>query len=390
MKAKRMTAVCLAGLMTAGVLTACAGDESQAVLDAKNHIYETFSPAAYLNITFPDMGLVLPEIRERTAEEKADETVVEPFVLPDEEPNFVGVPANTMMMRTYGEMNLYTEVGAALPSGVLASDTVVQLTELDDGWAQISTTAGVLLGYANDGFMHAMDSDCMAYAELPIEYGQARTNAGTMVNAYSHLVDVRKYFRTYESTSGDFSKVDLTNIDFVISMQLSTEKTSINQPFYYRNLCMLQYDILPMLRAAIDQFKKDGYTVIIYDAYRPTSVQQRWFDVVRVHKWVADPSIGMGGVHDRGTAIDMSLIDSKGNLLEMPTPMHTFTEESSRLSETMTDEARKNMDYMLSVMVQCGFTYINSEWWHFQDVNTMYYLPTDHPIDTIPMVVSEK
>ncbi len=173
-------------------------------------------------------------------------------------------------------------------------------------------------------------------------------------------------------------------------MKLSTSETTIGQPFYTRNLCMLQYDTLQLLIKAIERFRRDGYTVVIYDAYRPTSVQQRWFDVVKVHKWVANPSIGMGGVHDRGTAIDMSLIDKDGNELEMPTPMHTFTNDSARNSENMTETARENMNYMMRVMVACGFTYINSEWWHFQDKNTASYLPTDHPIDEIPLVPSEK
>ena len=111
--------------------------------------------------------------------------------------------------------------------------------------------------------------------------------------------------------------------------------------------------------------------------------------MVRQHKWVADPSRGMGGVHDRGTALDISIIDKSGKPVEMPTPMHTFTEAASRLSTTMTDTARKNMNYLKEVMVSCGFDIINSEWWHFQDVNTVYYLPTDHPIDEIPLVVTE-
>ena len=55
----------------------------------------------------------------------------------------------------------------------------------------------------------------------------------------------------------------------------------------------------------------------------------------------------------------------------------------------MTETARNNMNYMLNVMVSCGFTYINSEWWHFQDTDTKYYLPTDHPIDDIPLVPLE-
>ena len=209
------------------------------------------------------------------------------------------------------------------------------------------------------------------------------------VETYSHLVDIRKYFNVYSSTDDLAGAADYSEYDVIVSMKLSTDETTIGEPFYNKNICVLQYDILPMLQKAMELFRKDGYIMVIYDAYRPTSVQQRWFDVVRVHKWVADPSIGMGGVHDRGTAVDISLVDMNGNELEFPTPMHTFTEASARNSTTMTATARANMDYMLGVMLECGFTYINSEWWHFQDVDTKSYLPTDHPIDTIPLVPSE-
>ena len=256
-------------------------------------------------------------------------------------------------------------------------------------WAEVYYAEGPLMGYAKDGFMHTIAEQSAVYAELPIEYGMAKTNQETYVSAYSHLVDIRKYFNVYSSTDTLSPNVDYSQYDVIVSMKLSTNDTSIGQPFYDSNICMVQYDILPMLKKAIDMFKEDGYVMVIYDAYRPTSVQQRWFDVVRVHKWVANPAIGMGGVHDRGTAVDISLVDFSGKELEFPTPMHTFTEESARSSETMTATARKNMNYMLEIMRNCGFTYINSEWWHFQDVNTQYYLPTDHPIDTIPLVPSE-
>lgn len=298
-------------------------------------------------------------------------------------------------MRVYNSMDVYETVECTKVVKTLKNGTRIILEETGtyrksgEPVAAVYDEDGNGIGFACSGFISAIGVNCGAYAELPIEYGKAKTNNETYVDAYSHLVDVRKYFRTYSTTSEDFSGIDLENTDIIISMKLSTDDTSIGEPFYNSNICMLQYDILPKLKDAVGKFQKDGYTVIIYDAYRPTSVQQKWFNVVRVHKWVADPSIGMGGVHDRGTCIDMSLVDSEGNLLEMPTPMHTFTEASSRLSKTMSAKARENMNYMLGVMVSCGFTYINSEWWHFQDVNTQYYLPTDHPIDDIPLLVSE-
>ena len=201
----------------------------------------------------------------------------------------------------------------------------------------------------------------------------AKNKNSELVPATSKLVDVRLY-----------------TDKLIIKMKLATNGTTIGEPFYQRNLCLLQEDTLMKLLKAVEMFEADGYTVVIYDAYRPTSVQQRWFDVVRVHKWVADPSIGMGGIHDRGVAVDMTLMDTKtGVELDMPTAMHTFTDAASRWA-TMTAEQRKNVDYMTKIMVECGFTYINSEWWHFQDSLAENYLPTDHPIDEIPLVYMER
>ena len=304
-------------------------------------------------------------------------------------PNYTGND-RSFQMKTVEKMSVYPQIGAKSPTKSVGTGKVVTLTETDDpDWMKV-TLNGEELGYTNEGFLKAINDGGAVYAELPIEYGKARNISGEYVDAYSHLVDVSKYLKVYYSTNPSNEGVDLSQYDVKVSMKLSTNDTTIKEPFYTRNLCMLQYDTVLMLKKAIERFRRDGYTIVIYDAYRPTSVQQRWFDVVRVHKWVADPKRGFGGVHDRGTAIDMSLIDKDGNELEMPTPMHTFTEESARSSEVMSETARANMDYMTNVMWACGFTYINSEWWHFQNKDTANYLPTDHPIDEIPLIPSEK
>ena len=338
-----------------------------------------FNVQESLGIEFPAEAFDFGELSE-PAPEKSEKL-----------PNYSESTKRSFTMRTVEKMSVYNSIGDKTPVKSVASGAVVTLTETDDpDWMKVTSSADIELGYTNEGFLKAIDSGCETYAELPIEYGRARNRNSEYVDAYSHLVDISKYLRVYYSTNVSNEGIDLSQYDVKVSMKLSTSDTSIGQPFYTRNLCLLQYDTLQLFIKAIQRFKRDGYTVVIYDAYRPTSVQQKWFDVVKVHKWVANPSIGMGGVHDRGTAIDMSLIDRDGNELEMPTPMHTFTEESARTNEEMSDTARANMDYMTSVMVSCGFTYINSEWWHFQDRNTQNYLPTDHPIDDIPLVPSEK
>ena len=361
-------------LLTALIINSSCGS----ALYVDSQVYRDFDVAASLGIEFPAQSFDFGELAEPALETE-----------PSEE-NYVGDEYRSFDMRVVDRMSIYANIGDTNPIETLYAGEVVTLTETEDpDWVRISDSSGKQIGFTNEGFLKAIDASCEVYAELPIEYGSARTNENTYVDAYSHLVDISKYLKVYYSTDIDNTGVDLSQYDVKVSMKLSTSDTTIGEPFYNRNLCMLQYDTLQKLMLAIEKFREDGYTIVIYDAYRPTSVQQRWFDVVQVHKWVANPAIGMGGVHDRGTAVDMSLIDSEGNELEMPTPMHTFTVESARTSTTMTETARNNMNYMLNVMVSCGFTYINSEWWHFQDIDTKYYLPTDHPIDDIPLVPLE-
>ncbi len=252
--------------------------------------------------------------------------------------------------------------------GMLHLGDVVEMSDAENGYRRVRVS-GTILGYCKDGT--AVSGACKMYGELPVEYGLARNEKNEFVPTSSHLVDITRY-----------------TDDVIIAMQLATDDTSIGEPFYTRNLCMMQYDTVQKLLKAVELFAADGYKIKIYDAYRPTSVQQRWFDIIKVHKWVADPSIGMGGRHDRGCAIDMALVDANGNELEFPTPMHTLTEAASRYA-AMSDTARKNVEYMTKIMVQCGFDYINSEWWHFQDTEIESYLPTDHPIDEIPLVAAE-
>jgi D-alanyl-D-alanine dipeptidase len=44
----------------------------------------------------------------------------------------------------------------------------------------------------------------------------------------------------------------------------------------------------------------------------------------------------------------------------------------------MSQEARRNMDYMTEIMLQCGFVKYEYEWWHFNDEDCFDYPVTDH------------
>lgn len=156
---------------------------------------------------------------------------------------------------------------------------------------------------------------------------------------------------------------------------LFASSNNITGKAMYPAIPLLEEKTAFMLLEAYQKFQEDGYTIKIYDAYRPRSAQIKLYDIVQDSRFIADPNYG-GSWHQRGRAVDMSLIDlSTGKELEMPTPMHTFTMDAARISSSQwTEEARKNVDYMTQVMTEAGFGTIDTEWWHFEYTGPGQYL----------------
>ncbi len=120
--------------------------------------------------------------------------------------------------------------------------------------------------------------------------------------------------------------------------------------------------------------KKPGYRLIVYDAARPLSVQQKmWALVSNTEKaiYVANPA--PGSLHNYGVAVDVSLLNEKGEELDMGTPVDYFGElaepryEKRFLAERkLTREQVSHRLLLREVMREAGFQDIATEWWHFQ------------------------
>ena len=117
-----------------------------------------------------------------------------------------------------------------------------------------------------------------------------------------------------------------------------------------------------------------GYSLIIYDAVRPMSVQQKMWNVVKgtsKYIYVSNPARG-GGLHNYGLAVDISILDEAGNPLPMGTEVdhlgpeaHITNEAALVQSGKMTKQEQANRQLLRSVMRTAGFRALPSEWWHF-------------------------
>lgn len=117
-------------------------------------------------------------------------------------------------------------------------------------------------------------------------------------------------------------------------------------------------------------------SLLVYDAARPISVQQKMYDRVKntkYHAYVANPS--RTGLHNYGMAVDLTICDEKGIPLNMGTPFDYFGraaginhEDELTKEGILTKKQVENRQILRNVMLKAGFYTVRGEWWHFNAV----------------------
>lgn len=121
----------------------------------------------------------------------------------------------------------------------------------------------------------------------------------------------------------------------------------------------------------LQEYNSD-YSLLVYDAARPLSVQQEMYDAVkntRYHLYVANPS--RTSLHNYGLAVDLTIHDG-ADILDMGTPFDFFGKEAGIYREDeflragiFTKKQIENRKLLRKIMIQAGFQPIRGEWWHF-------------------------
>ena len=88
-------------------------------------------------------------------------------------------------------------------------------------------------------------------------------------------------------------------------------------------------------------------------------------------RYVANPATGSR--HNRGAAVDLTLVDAQGHDIEMPSEFDDFSDRAHRNSSTMTDTARKHVQLLTTALEAQGLTTIDWEWWHYDGPSWRHY-----------------
>jgi zinc D-Ala-D-Ala dipeptidase len=150
----------------------------------------------------------------------------------------------------------------------------------------------------------------------------------------------------------------------VLDIRYATSNNFTGEKIYTLAKAYARRPVAESLKKIQADLKGQGLGIKIFDAYRPYKATVRFYEVYRDTTYVASPY--RGSRHNRGCALDLTLIDLKtGKELTMPTGYDSFSKDAWPTTPVKDPEARKNRSMLITAMEKHGFRVNSSEWWHF-------------------------
>lgn len=167
----------------------------------------------------------------------------------------------------------------------------------------------------------------------------------------------------------------------ILSLAYATAENFTGKPIYKRAACYLHPTAAEALERAILLASQIGLQLKVFDAFRPTEAQWKMWEHTPDANYVANPSFG--SPHSRGVAIDLTLVSSDGQELEMGTGFDTFTEKSHHGYIGLPPIVQRNRALLLGIMTAAGWDCYQKEWWHYQLFSAKAYpLLSDRALGT--------
>lgn len=177
----------------------------------------------------------------------------------------------------------------------------------------------------------------------------------------------------------DDDLVDVAGVisDAVIDMRYATADNFTGNPLYPVARCKLRRAVAARLAKAAKALRAQDRRLVLWDCYRPTSIQKELWKRVPDPRYVADPKIG--SKHGRGAAVDVALAGKDGKPVVLPTKFDDFSEAAHR-DHALTGDAGAEASRLEKAMSDAGFLPLPTEWWHFDAPDSAKYALSDEPL----------
>ena len=151
----------------------------------------------------------------------------------------------------------------------------------------------------------------------------------------------------------------------VLDVRYAAPRNILGKAVYPEAAAFLRRSTAGKLARAARSLGARGRRLVVYDAYRPLSVQRLLWAAKPDRRFVADPA--RGSVHNRGGAVDVGLADADGRPLALPTGFDEFGPRAAHGAPGVSPEAAGNAAALKDAMEAAGFEALAAEWWHYDD-----------------------
>lgn len=151
--------------------------------------------------------------------------------------------------------------------------------------------------------------------------------------------------------------------DFVYDIRYATENNFMKSKVYDCAECYTRVKTARALLKANADFRDMGYQIKFFDCYRPNSVQYKMWAIVSNPQYVANPV--KGSIHNKGGAVDITLVTLDGEELDMGTDFDFFGKRAYHDNLDLPQEVLANRKLLKETMEKHGFWSIRTEWWHY-------------------------
>ena len=188
-------------------------------------------------------------------------------------------------------------------------------------------------------------------------------------------------FLVSTTISAQNTLVDIARLskEFDFEIRYASPNNFIGETLYDCPKCLLQPEVAVALIKANQYFCEKGYKIKIYDCYRPLDVQKKMWAKVPRATYVANP-YGKGSIHNKGAAVDITLVTLEGCYVEMGSDYDHFGREAHIDNYEFSKEILSNRRLLMEGMRKFGFNTIRTEWWHFSFRKNWSYPTLNEPL----------
>jgi D-alanyl-D-alanine dipeptidase len=196
-------------------------------------------------------------------------------------------------------------------------------------------------------------------------------SAISAVNAQQNALYIERSFQKYKRELRRHPYLEMVELKsripaIIYDLRYAIADNFMQKPMYPAgtNATFLRKPAADSLLKVQQELTKEGLGIKVFDAYRPYSVTQHFWELVKDERYVANPVNGSN--HNRGTSIDLTLIDLRsGKELDMGTGFDNFSDTAHHNFKQLPQHVLYNREKLKTLMSKFGFAPLSTEWWHY-------------------------